>query len=229
MSKFQYEIKNNKYKVSEDKKGQYIVYEITEELLPDSRLKGVYRDYLRLLATELDLEYAQAYVNQMFFDEHTSLIDGALINSAIQLLIKCFTNPSGKGRPNLSPQRIFQSFAEEIGKQNYLRQYNQFYAARNTSIVHDQEDYLDNRIGLTVDNENRDLQEITSITNRRKFLYKQNAKIMREMLEIVLKYIEREKAEKEKILLDYFQQIDDLQAAGYEEMSCENMEISNAW
>lgn len=72
MSKFQYEIKNNKYKVSEDKKGQYIVYEITEELLPDSRLKGVYRDYLRLLATELDLEYAQAYVNQMFFDEHTS-------------------------------------------------------------------------------------------------------------------------------------------------------------
>lgn len=37
--------------------------------------------YRSLLSHKRDLEYAEAYLNQMFFQIDTSLIDGALINS----------------------------------------------------------------------------------------------------------------------------------------------------
>ena len=71
--------------------------------------------YKSLLAHKRDMEYAEAYLNQMFFGDSTSLIDGALINSAIQLLIKCFTNPSGKGRSKLDEVKVFRTFAQKIG------------------------------------------------------------------------------------------------------------------
>ena len=116
MSNFKYEIREQRYKVHGDEKEQFIVYRITEEKLSDNGIKGVYNNYLRLLAYDQDIEYAKAYIKQMFFGESTSLIDGALINSAIQLLVKCFTNPSGKGRPGLNATKVFQVYASEIGR-----------------------------------------------------------------------------------------------------------------
>lgn len=52
--------------------------------------------YKSLLAHKKDMEYAKEYLNQMFFQKDSSLIDGALINSAIQLLVKCFTSSKGE-------------------------------------------------------------------------------------------------------------------------------------
>ena len=74
--------------------------------------------YRALLAMKKDMEYAEAYLNQMFFAKDTSLIDGALINSSIQLLVKCFTNPSGRGRLNLDFKKVFRSYAQRIGECN---------------------------------------------------------------------------------------------------------------
>lgn len=228
MAKFEYEIKNHKYKVCEDEGNKYIVYRITEEVLPDG-MKGIYNNYLRLLAYDQDIKYAKAYINQMFFDEGTSLIDGALINSSIQLLVKCFTNPRGKGRPGLNPTKVFQVYANEIGEKSYLEQYNQFYEARRTALAHDQKDYLNSQIGLTVIKKNGIPLEITCIQVRSNYLYKQNADIMKKMLEIVSEYVNKERKEKEQRLLDYFLNVTNAERTKYKEFICGNIELSHAW
>ena len=46
----------------------------------------------------------------MFFQKDTTLIDGALINSAIQLLIRCFSNPRNKGRGCLNSNEVFRTY-----------------------------------------------------------------------------------------------------------------------
>ena len=229
MTKFKYEIRNQKYMVCEDIENRYVVYEIKEELLSDRKVKGIYKDYLQLLSYEQDIEYAKAYVEQMFFSKDTSLIDGALINGAIQLLVKCFTNPSGKGRPGMDPTKVFHNYATEIGEKSYLKQYNQFYEARKTVIAHDQKDYLENKIGLTVDRKTCIPIEITYIKQKSHYLYKQNAEIMQKMLDIVLKYIQKEKIKREKILLDYFMSVSQKELNTYKEFKCDEIELSNVW
>lgn len=63
MANLKYEIKNKKYKVLGDEKEQFIIYEITEDLLSDARMKGVYNNYLQLLAYDQDIAYAKAYID----------------------------------------------------------------------------------------------------------------------------------------------------------------------
>ena len=86
--------------------------------------------YRALLAHERDLEYAEAYLNQMFFNTGTSLIDGALINSAIQILVKCFSNPSNMGRRCLDSTKVFRKHAESIGENDLTTLFAKFYAER---------------------------------------------------------------------------------------------------
>lgn len=63
MANLKYEIKNKRYKVLGDEKEQFIIYEITEDLLSDARMKGVYNNYLQLLAYDQDIAYAKAYID----------------------------------------------------------------------------------------------------------------------------------------------------------------------
>ena len=126
MSDYHYTIKDNTIQVI-DKKQELTVYDFGNwQAERVSRYRG-------LLALKKDMEYAEAYLNQMFFGESTSLIDGALINSSIQLLVKCFSNPSGDGRPNLDSTKVFRTFAKSIGEEDLTKQFSQFYYARNVN------------------------------------------------------------------------------------------------
>lgn len=82
----------------------------------------------------------------MYFYEGTTLIDGALINSAIQLFVKYFTNLSGKGRSQLY-EKVFGKYAQSIGKK-YLTQFNRFYNTRRRSRAHDDNDFKENMVVL---------------------------------------------------------------------------------
>lgn len=224
---FKYTITDNQYTVMDDMDNRYKVYEINDSNLGE--LRGMFNSYLSLLANEYDLTYARQYIDQMFFSEGTTLIDGALINSSIQILIKCFTNPAGKGRSQLDAQKVFDKFAQSTGKANYMKQYNDFYNIRRRSLAHDEYDYKDNMVGLTVDTYNQKPVEIAYIKSRRKFLYKQNADILREMISITLEYIAGQKHKMEKILIEHYSQKPTSEILQYGILDCNGVELSNSW
>ncbi len=57
-----------------------------------------------------DLERAYACLDQIFFNEDTSLIIDTLMNTSIQLLINYFSISSKKERKNLHYKKVFRSF-----------------------------------------------------------------------------------------------------------------------
>ena len=225
--KFDYEIKDDHYAVIGDEECKYKVYQIDDSNL--GGIQGLFNRYLSLLANEHDLNYAEAYIDQMFFQIDTSLIDGALINSAIQLLVKCFTNPTGKGRSQLNAKKVFEIFTQNTGRINYLKQYTDFYDVRRRSLAHDDSDFKDNMVGITVDTQNCIPVEIAYIRVRRRFLYKQNADILKEMIKITLEYINVEKQQIEKKLVEHFNAKPFSEISDYELLGRKGIELSNCW
>ena len=187
------------------------------------------KSYLSLLANENDLAYARAYINQMFFSEDTTLIDGALINSAIQLLVKCFTNPSGKGRSQLNEKKVFDTFAQGTGRKSYLTQYRDFYNVRRQSLAHDDSDFKDNIVGITIDTLDFKPVEISYIKIRRKFLYNQNADILKEMITIALEFINDQKQKIENKLIEHYSAKSFSEISHYKLLNCKGIELTNSW
>lgn len=225
--KLQYNITNNQYKVIEDKDNRYKVYQIDESNLGE--LQGLFNNYVSLLANENDLTYARQYIDQMFFSDGTTLIDGALINSAIQLLIKCFTNGTGKGRSQLDARKVFDRFARDTGRASYIKQYNDFYNIRRRTLAHDENDFKDNIVGLTIDTQLCRPVDIAYIKVRRKFLYKQNANILKEMLTIALEFIGIQKQVLENKLIEHYSAIPISEISHYHLLNCKGIELSNSW
>lgn len=111
MNNYPYTIKDNTIQV--------VGYEKKIAVFDISKWKPENLNYYgTLLEQKRDMDYAKAYLNQMFFRSDTSVIDGTLINSAMQLLIKCFTNPSNKGRRCLEHKMVFGTYAKQIGEQD---------------------------------------------------------------------------------------------------------------
>lgn len=225
--KLQYAIKDEHYVVIDDENDRYKVYQIDDSNLGE--LQGVFNSYLSLLANEQDIKYANAYINQMFFSEDSTLIDGALINSAIQLLVKCFTNSAGKGRAQLNHKKVFDDFAKGTGRKSYLSQYLEFYNIRRRSIAHDEIDFKDNIVGITVDMQDIKPVEIIYINVRRKFLYKQNADILKELLTITLEFINYQKQNIENRLMEHYKAKSFSEITQYKLLDCKDIELSNSW
>lgn len=188
---------------------------------------GKIKYYRSLLAHQSDMEYAEAYLNQMFFNEDTSLIDGALINSAIQLLIKSFSNPSGKGRRKLDEKIIFRKFARSIGEGDLTRQFSQFYNARNNVISHDQLNYAENIIGLVVNPVNGSAEDIAEIIVRTRYLYKQNQVLLLKMVHIVQKYLHFQIEGLKKSLIEEYNKLSE--KPNLARIVCEDVQMSTAW
>lgn len=183
--------------------------------------------YRSLLAQKRDMDYANAYLNQMFFGESTSLIDGALINSAIQLLVKCFSNPSNKGRKCLDSKKVFRTYAQKIGEEGLTKQFAQFYHARNTVISHDQVNYDENIVGLAVHVDSEIAKDIAELTIRTGYLYAQNQKILLRMVKVVSNYIDEQITELRQKFIDEYNG-----ASGkpvLRVVSCENIPMATAW
>ena len=183
--------------------------------------------YKSLLAHKSDMKYAEAYLKQMFFSDDTSLIDGALINSAIQLLIKCFTNPSGKGRRKLDEVKVFRTFAPKIGEVDFTRQFSQLYDARNHVISHDQINYTENLIGLVVNSTDGSAEDIAELTIRTGYLYKQNQETLLRMVRVVLKYLDEQIIELKQSLLEKYNSLP--KKPDLTKFCCENTPVAKSW
>lgn len=157
------------------------------------------------------------------------MIDGALINSAIQLFVKCFTNPAGKGRSQLNEKKVFDTYAQSIGKMNYLAQYYQFYNVRRHSLAHDEDNFKDNMIGITIDTQDSKLIEIAYIRVRPRFLYKQNADLLKEMIVITLEFIKIKKQQIENKLIEHYKEKPYSEIAQYSALNCKGMDLSYSW
>lgn len=220
MTDYKYIIKNNTV-LTVDHEYELLVYDF------GSWMQKTVLHYRALLAMKRDVEYAEAYLKQMFFDKGTSLIDGALINSAIQLLVKCFSNPSGKGRPNLNVNKVFRTYAKSIGEEDLTIQFYEFYNARNEVISHDQRDFSKNIIGLTVNCKTSLAEDIAEITVRSGYLYKQNQELLLRMVHIVLHYLKTKITEIKDSLIKNYNDSSEKPELGI--IVCEDIPMSNAW
>ena len=104
--------------------------------------------YQELLSQKHDLNRATAFLDQMFFKEDTSLIDGALINTAIQLLVRCFTKSGNNDRMRFDEIKVFKKYAMQNGEEDLSEIYLKFYNARNKVISHDELNYTNNIVHL---------------------------------------------------------------------------------
>jgi len=183
--------------------------------------------YRSLLAQQRDMEYAQAYLNQMFFQRDTSLIDGALINSAIQLLVKCFASQNGDGRRPLDSKKVFRTYAKKIGECDLTKQFSQFYDARNHVISHDQKNFKENIVGIAVDLRENQAEEIATLTIRTGYLYKENQQILIRLVKVVQSYIEEQIKNLDKMLIDGFNK--SLPKPFLDVARCEEIPMATAW
>ncbi|MGU3471103.1 hypothetical protein ACLBWT_08145 [Paenibacillus sp. D51F] len=224
---FNYIFTDDQLVIIEDNDNRYKVFQVDECNLGE--LRGMFSRYLSLLAYEHDLIYSRAYIDQMFFTEDSTLIDGALINSSIQLLVKCFSNSGGKGRSQLDAKQVFDSFANSIGKHSYLKQFNDFRDIRNRTLAHDESDFKDSKVGITVDTKNYKIVEIAHVKVRRNFLYKQNVTILSEMITIALEYISGQKQKIEKMMMDYYGSKPFSEISQYRLLDSKGADSFNVW
>lgn len=220
MRKYKYEIVDNTLKVV-DFENEIDVLDVTLWQI------DIVNYYRALLAHKRDLEYAEAYLKQMFFNEGTSLIDGALINSAIQILVKCFSNPSNQGRRCLDSTKVFRKHAESIGEKDLTSLFAKFYEARNTVISHDQYNYKESIVGLAVNKSTGAAEEITELTIRIGYLYKQNQENLLRLIKVTLSYIETQMEEIQSKLIKQYNEA--TIKPELKNVNCENITISNAW
>ena len=163
----------------------------------------------------------------MFFREDTSLIDGALINSAIQLLVKCFASQNKNGRRPLNSNRVFVKHAKKMGECDLSKQYAQFYNARNQTLSHDQHNFKENIVGITVDLKNNTAEEIVAFTVRTGYLYKENQQLLLRLINVVQSFLEEQKIEIENMIVDEFNKLSPRPSLNV--LKCENVPISVAW
>ena len=183
MNNLNYILTENNYFV-DGHENQYIIYNI------DNHCPQFAKHYKIMLAHKHDLDRAIACLDQMFFHPDTSLIDGALINTSIQLLVKCFSNPQNKGRKNLDYVKVFRSFSKSIGEQDFTRVFSKFRDARHEVISHDQEGFNENLVGITVDTTTNFAVDITDITIQTTYLYKQNQVLLKRLIAVAQKYVD---------------------------------------
>ena len=149
----------------------------------------IVKRYKAMTACEWDVNYAIACLDQMFFHENTSLIDGCLINTSILILIRLFSNPRNKGRVCFEPTKVLKTFSKQKGFKDYSNTFRQFYDARNQIIAHDQRDFKENLIGITVDKRSNKAIDLCPIAIRTRFLYKENQQLLKEIFEVIKLYV----------------------------------------
>lgn len=183
--------------------------------------------YRSLIAHRRDMEYAREYLNQMFFSVDTSLIDGALISAAIQLLVKCFTNQSVNGRRQLNPEKVFRKYAKTIGEEDLTKQYFQFSKARNTVLAHDESDHSRNIVGMVVTHSTGEAVDIAEVTNRTGYLYRQNQTVLLKMVDLTHRYLDERIGKLRSSLIEEYNSLP--KKPCLERVSCDNIPMATAW
>lgn len=222
MNTFEYEVTDAGYCV----KVPYSEYEVLELIDFEPSLTGRYK---QLIAQKHDLDRAKACLEQMFFSNDTALIDGALMNTAIQLLVRCFTKSGASDRLKFDEQKVFKKFALDIGESDMLRTYLQFYQARNKVISHDELNYSNNIVGLTV-NPDGVACDITHLTVSTRYVYKKNKDLLLRLISIASQYCELQIASVRDRLIEKYNQIEPkpaLDKIGHTRL--EEFEAFNIW
>lgn len=176
----EYEITDNGY-CATPPYNDYIVYELNGF---ETESTNRYRE---LLSQKHDLERATACLNQMFFNEDTTLIDGALINTAIQLLVRCFTKSGQDDRMKFDYIKVFKKYAVQIGETELSDIYLKFYDARNKVISHDELNYMNNIVGIIINNSGNAC-DITELTVSTHYVYERNKQLLLRLIHVATAY-----------------------------------------
>lgn len=197
---FEYEITKNGYEIKEEK-SQYKVLEL-ENFEPVLTLR-----YKELLAQKHDLDRAEACLKQMFFSKASTLIDGTLMNTAIQLLVRCFTKSGINDRIKFDENKVFKNYALQIGESDLSQTYLQFYNARNKVISHDELNYSNNVVGITVDADDVAC-DITHLTVATRYVYEKNRDLLLRLITIASKYCDIQLDKVKLLLIDKYNEME---------------------
>lgn len=203
MEDFKYTFIEDRYCV-ENGEDKYLVLDIGNECA------HLVKRYKVMIAHKHDLEHAEACLNQMFYSECSSLIDNALINTAIQLLVRCFSNQAGKGRTNLDRNKVFRIFAKKIGKEDLTQLFDNFYNIRNKVISHDEYNFNDNCVGITVDIASGRAVDVTDIAVSTTFLYKENQEKLMKLILVAKEYADDQINNIREKLIEWYNENEDI-------------------
>ena len=70
--------------------------------------------------------------------------------------------------------KVLRNFSKKNGKKDYTKLFRKFYDARNEVIAHDQNDYKENILGVTVEKTTQKAVELCPIAIRTRYLYEEN-------------------------------------------------------
>lgn len=137
------------------------------------------------------------------FNDDTSLIDGALINTAIQLLVKCFTHSGKDDRINFNYLKVLKKYALENGEEDLSEIYLKFYNARNKIISHDELNYPNNIVGITIDTLGNAC-DITALIVSTHYVLFNNKTLLLRIIAITLSYCSEQLEHMKKLLVEKY-------------------------
>lgn len=127
-----------------------------------------------------DIKHAILYLEKALQVEEPIEKD-ALFEAAIIRYMKCFTS-SKSGRKQLNPNKVFSNVLGEA-----LGCHAKFKEIRDSYIAHDQNDFLDVKIGLVL--QNNELKGVVCPPVQATFLYEKNIEILLTMCRITYGFI----------------------------------------
>ncbi|MEQ2677406.1 MULTISPECIES: hypothetical protein [Lachnospiraceae] len=127
-----------------------------------------------------DINHAILYLEKALQVE-APIEKDALFEAAIIRYMKCFTS-SKSGRKQLNPNKVFSNVPGEP-----LGCHAKFKEIRDSYIAHDQNDFLDVRMGLVL--QNNELKGVVCPPVQATFLYEENIEILLAMCRITYCFI----------------------------------------
>lgn len=192
-----YKISNNRYYIESPKEGMkmYYIEKGPEKLV--KRLKSFLGHKLDLIKGKTNIKwiledqnpYGKEYVNQI------------LIDSTIQLLIKCYSSTKNNGRIQLNSNQVFNNFSNQ--KDHLIEYFNLYKDQRNQIISHDEKNYLDHQLYIVL-NDLGEVNDLRLIGKHMHFFTEDTIRILSDLLDISINYCnEQINKVKEKIKQEF--------------------------
>ena len=176
MDKFYYEFK------IDDEDGLVKIKNLPDnvELLSAPRAKQEEKCYSYVLHNT-DIRLAILYLEKALQVED-SIEKNALFEAAVIRYIKCFTS-SKSGRKQLTPSKVYKNIQGDS-----LGCHMKFKEIRDSYIAHDQNDFLDVRMGIVL--QDGELKGVVCPPRQATFLYEENISILLTLCKITYNFIE---------------------------------------
>lgn len=152
--------------------------------IPRERREEKYYSYVLHYA---DIRYAIMYLEKALQVEEF-IEKEALFEAAIMRYMKCFTSTKS-GRKQLAPEKVYSELLSDSSI-DPLGCHKKFKEIRNLYIAHDQNDFLNIRMGIVLQND--ELKGVVCPPRQTMFLYEENISILLTLCKVIYNFVSAE-------------------------------------